>query len=1400
MADNKNKKIAIEELCKNLKFINENQTIIVNNENDLLNYINRINEKSINLEKDFSNNKKIIEKEEQNIKKFIPLFDSSNNLFYETKSSIIKNTIEPPNEININNKYYNNIFILNKILEEENELCFEIKLGQGLWNNFINIKNKDIKNYKYNKMNSLKIGILKLNEEKIKDMSNYLTISSTKEVCSKFNWFSTNVNYNQKNYDEQCSQYNNFKNNILYSIDLTHLLITYEKKSNNNEERKRFIQKNDIIGIVINSKKHNDYIEVKIYINGILITSELINKECNSDNYSDIDDDCKAEQKRILNNDLVPFIELGINKSIFIKDKPSINNGNEIINSNEKMKYFKKYNCLSLNNFPSKTYEIQKITEYYLDILIKVGAKIFNLFPTEIDKYFKQLINFFNKYAFENRTILKYKIIDFLSKGINLENGNIMNFKEYIKAIFYIINKYNRNFDEKIILVKLIIDLLIELIMENNFELINYYNLNGDNKNIDNQLGYLRKIKYILFFLLFDNYIKEENTINTIFNQESFFKEEIDFMNFCFAIFNCCLYKDSINSLDYLKLFCNHENKFQKKKFLEFNFNKSLINNQNKESKLYYDIIQDYKFIIQNMKHNLVYQKNRQTYLFFKFITNFSKSEDNFSIINGIIIQLIKNYLKNNSNNLDKSKYDKIIYTNYINVSTKTFINNENEDTFFGKFNFSEINPRFNLSSMNIKDAEIKEALFFNLIVNCISNYYQNFLLKEENAKNVIECIEHKNNYLNVENNYEINKINYMIEFYQTIFSGKFYITLLEYANYLMEIINLCLKHNYFDILPYKPYLNNILFILDYLKLRCDFIDKNNLLVDTEAKFISSIIKNIFKYTAEFLGKLFTKVKKNKFTSNEKYEEVISIHINILFKVLHFDIGAIKHSLPEAKDNLILLFKNFLELYDNETYKNIYNNINSLIEFLYYFNEKKEHANIELKNLFFKNIMSEEIENFSNMKNESEEKKNNFINNTMYFNIFMIIYKRMKIIRDSLEEILKVKILFNKGIIYDKKYIFKFTQIMNILFNFLKENNMDIFYDTRSIAFLKINSFICKTFKIIYKDEILNKFSKIYKENNELIIDFFTQLFFLLSKLLLSKEDQFDYNYKIAKNRKGFHFEEFKKNFEKNFQFSDYKMMHDFLDILSNSFKKLCDDNDTLKEEDVDDNSIEIDQRDSCPICLDYTDKKDVHLKDCNHVYHLECLKEQISKNYTKCSLCKRPITGIKEDPNFKVNSSNNNEYSYSLFGDLSNNIFLQRDNHNSSSIGIFGREFFSNTDNMQRTLFSNNPINNEGGGLFGTNNSSNRNGGLFGTHNNSQESSLFGNRENSIFIFNNDNQGTGLFGNNTIASNLFGNNSPRTGLFGNDRNNNNQQGGLFGNNNNNNNNITTSLFGSINY
>ena len=92
----------------------------------------------------------------------------------------------------------------------------------------------------------------------------------------------------------------------------------------------------------------------------------------------------------------------------------------------------------------------------------------------------------------------------------------------------------------------------------------------------------------------------------------------------------------------------------------------------------------------------------------------------------------------------------------------------------------------------------------------------------------------------------------------------------------------------------------------------------------------------------------------------------------------------------------------------------------------------------------------------------------------------------------------------------------------------------------------------------------------------------------------------------------------------------------------------------------------------------------DAHLKDCNHEYHLECIKKHI-KSYTSCSnkcpLCKRPITGIKEDPDFKIESIDAISYNLIDFELNNNNL-----NHN---------PFIDNSYNLNNNNLFNSPLRN---------------------------------------------------------------------------------------------------------
>ena len=1297
----------ISSLFSGLKFEFNSELFIIENENEFSNYIKKIDDCSINLERKYNikypGNDNI---EPKNEKKFIPLF-SKNDKFNESINSNIKNTFS-----HISGKNdYNNVFILNNALEEDLEFSFEIKLGHGFWENI---------NYS-NSYNNLIIGLLQLNKDNIKEISDYITINDNKKleynnfpIFQKINLFADCNNSIQKNYEE-------YKKAIYNSLDMNEFKVLMSK--NNNVCKERLIQSNDIIGIVFSNKSSKDFIDMRVYINGKLVNNKIIKREKDIEqNEIEYDDDFDIEkQKKNLkqNQIFVPFIEVGDNKTIFIKDKSILNHDlREKIKFFEKIEYIDVYESLPLNVLPEEIIDLKKITDAYFDILDKVGFKIYK--NKCADKYFKQLIHFFKNFSFINRIVAEECLLKFLLNGIDINNGNIVHFKENLETLLNIINEIEL-FDEskRIKLLEKLILFLIEIIMENNTNLLDIYQLNNFQQN---EIDIYRKSKFILCFLLFDNFFSQDNKNGITYNllsKVSLFKDAKNLYNFYYAIFSTSFYFDPINAEEYIMKFYSN-NKFDNKNFLNVNFMKFMKDN------FYNKILEDNHYMMNIIIKDMNIDKKENTKYLFNFLTEFCSSNDNISITNFIILQLIKYYF-NNSVNIDKLKADKIIFYNYISMNRQQIFGKE-DNTFYGKKCHGN-HPI--LSAVNDKDN--KESMIFELIIRCVSNYYKIFSLKEKNANYILESLTSEKNY----NDLEIYKINHMIEFYRTVFFGNFYIYFGYFTYYLLKFLIICIEEKYLDVVPYHCYLQNILFILDMLKIRCSFIEKQNLIDENEISIIYSNIDKTFKYVSSFLGEIIPKLRNNNFTPKENFEEIISLNIKILIKVLSFDKNLIKNCFPSVEKNLVLCIKNLVELYDKEKYKIIYSNINELIDFLYNSdNEKYDNINISSRNMFFQRIMSNEIEEYKKQINVINFNKTNYIENSMYYNILLIIYKRTKIIRESLNKIFENNLLFDYNRIYQEQYLIKFTKILKIFYNFLTSNNLNIIYDTGSSCFLKINSFICKTFKLLSSENIFKKIQNIYKENYKIFEDFFTAFFFLISHLLIRKDqNSYEYYYQMARNRKGFYYETFKLNFEMYFGYPECKTMIDFLDILLKQFKQLCDDKDVLNLEDVNDNSIELEKRDSCPICLEYTDEeKDVHINPCNHLIHKKCLEELLSKTKkNQCPLCKRNILGIKEDPSFTVSSQSSHGSLFNageihglyqnvfLFGSNNSNDSSRRNNENNSSQRLFSGSIFSNVNNSQNS--NNNNDNNRN--LFGG-------GGLFININTNNNRSLFGN--NSLF------------------------------------------------------------------
>ena len=249
-----------------------------------------------------------------------------------------------------------------------------------------------------------------------------------------------------------------------------------------------------------------------------------------------------------------------------------------------------------------------------------------------------------------------------------------------------------------------------------------------------------------------------------------------------------------------------------------------------------------------------------------------------------------------------------------------------------------------------------------------------------------------------------------------------------------------------------------------------------------------------------------------------------------------------------------------------------------------------------------------------------------------------------------------------------KIFLVKLAYALNIFYNFLFENELFMCYDINCILFLKINSFICKTFKKLLSEDNLNilySMSLNSKDDDDIVNQFFTQLFLVFSKDNYDSNYYKNYLYEIAKNRKGFHFNRIKTNISDFFK--NNNNYNNIIDLLNNKltelFIGLCKEEDILDEKDVNDNSIEIESRIVCSICQMDEPELDAHLKDCNHEFHMICIKQLINSNTScsrKCPLCKRVITGIKEEPNFIIQVENN-EINLDNSHFNNNNYFSQR-------------------------------------------------------------------------------------------------------------------------------------------
>ena len=1269
----------INNLCKGLSFTFENKTQNINKYEDLIEYIKKINDKAESIDYISNNNY------ENNLNKFISLFGESFNFFYETISGNIKYTKEL--KINLKSKQGNNFELINNVFilnHDKDKFCFEIKLGNGIWDKLPYNKDEfNIFNNDKRINNTFKIGLIKINQKDLKDFKNDLYTKNQRNILEMFyNKESTyEIKFLEQSAEEKLiKKYKKFKNSIYYSFDLDNII----KKpfGVNNEDISSAIStihKNDIIGVAIDKNYMKGYIQFNIYINGILNNTELIPNihENNIYPYFDIEDEYNEIKELNDKDSLISFIELGPNNSIFIKDKPN----NKKIESNEKMSFYDSYKYPSLNDFPKNFEDLQNITDYYLEILIKIGSKLIISYPNLLNEFtFSKLITNFENIILKNKIIIKNKISYFLSHDLTPYNMDI--FKENLSSLFLIIGKAE-NIDNKTELIKLIIELFIEYISEKNFNFLDTLKLNNSSEK---KVLELTRYKFALCFILFDGFMKEQEYIYSIYKDldEILLKEYDFFQNLCFCLFNNILYIDPFNAYIFLKekKFYN-EKYFNKNKLILFNFKNSTNNN------LIFDyIIQYYEHIIENIviKHFLL--KKEYTKYFFNFVLLYSKFQDNFSIVNGIIRPLINYFKLKNENYMNN--IDNFLYNNYFNQNT---IFKKTDETFIGKISNKENIPEKLKNSLFHKN-ELKNNnkvcfLLFRIVIICISKYYKEFSKLEINNNYLIDFLDNEN----IKSSY-INNFSDIIEFNQNFFSYYIYNILLFYSYYLSEIIIHIMKQEYLSYLPYKEYLYNIHFILDILNIRCSVIDKDNIINENEPIIISKVLQNILKYVTYFLSHIVQKLNSKSFYKKENYNKNISLHISIFIKILKFDLNIIKEIIPEIKENLILVIKNLNELSNNKDNKIIDKTINKLIEYLYSFGINQEHSSkidFSMKEYLFNNIMKEENKNYKPITEEKNScHQNNYIKNTMYYNFFMLIYNKIKNIRNSLKECMEKEIIPNKN--FTKIYLVKLTYSLNMFYNFFVENELYMCYDINCILFLKINSFLCKTLKKLLTEKNIDYIYNLsIEENHDIVNQFFLQLFKVIFIIIYDKKhSQLDYykNYlfEIAKNRKGFHFEQIKNNIIKLFK--NNNNYNNIIELLKNKlsylFELMCKEEDTIDEHEVNDNSIEIESRTICSICQMDSPELDAHLKDCNHEYHMDCIKMLIKSNSScskKCPICKRIITGIKEDPNFKIKSGNNQINLNNIF-EINNNILENRErNRNIQNNRNFRNNYWRNNN-----------------------------------------------------------------------------------------------------------------------
>ncbi|WGH24976.1 MAG: phenylalanine--tRNA ligase beta subunit-related protein [Candidatus Shikimatogenerans bostrichidophilus] len=653
-----------------------------------------------------------------------------------------------------------------------------------------------------------------------------------------------------------------------------------------------------------------------------------------------------------------------------------------------------------------------------------------------------------------------------------------------IKSI-YPINYYKNNNNKKIFLVKIIF-----IIKVNNI----YYFLINLNK-IVKSLFFLKKNTFILINsknkILFDQYYKD-------YFIDIKLTPNINYLSYYLNLSN-----QIISYLTYKNLNINN-------KYLETNY-KGLFSVKKKKQKI---------------KINLLYTKN---IIYFKifYIKNI-KNIFNFNIYNTYVLLNKRNKKKININNyinfLIKEFGIPIIPIDYDKINPKEIlinINNKNIKFSYNKNNIIKLNKKF------------KDILLYNkdLIINLngiINNNYYEVTNKTKKILLLIYILNHKKilkttNLYNINNNLSniyknkvnLNNINYLINKLKKIFKNNISLLYKYYNTYLLKGYKKKIKISFNYINKYigiKISRKKILKILKAFNYKYTFINKdiikisfiNDLYINNKIDIINNIIK--------FLN--LNKLPCTKILLKIDQKQILPPSFNIIEYI-----------------KKILIFFGFYEVINTPFLKKK-KKIKNIIKINNIYLRNKIFYSL-LKNIYynynrkFYNLKFFEVGNCYKVKNNinkeehrieiliTKKKNTNLIKNYYkYYNIIKIILKKIGIIN------------YKKRIINKKKIILIKHKKKIVIFDLIKNNNLNIYFYYIIIKIENIINFLKKKKIIKYKN--YSKFNNIEKDLTFIINkNIYFNKFYKITKKILKKKliklKLFDiYTKNLPKNKKSY--------------------------------------------------------------------------------------------------------------------------------------------------------------------------------------------------------------------------------------------------------------------------------------